>query len=111
MYLGMTFEQAARSFGWGELCNFSNHLPETSATFRALYRDAWTFSTALQQSSLLADLSDALNGFMYMFGKAHGGKGSKPKPYPRPWASGDSKHIGSEPIPISEFDSWYYGGE
>ena len=109
--LGMTFEQAAFSFGWGELINFSQHLPIDSATYRAQKPDEYKFSTDLQQSALLADLFDAMAMFAYMFAKSKGGKGNKPKPYPRPWDSGDAQKIGSKPIPISDFDEWYYGGE
>lgn len=109
--LGMTFEQAVRSFGWGELVNFSNHLPENSATFRAMHKDAYSFSTELHQSAMLADLIDGVAMLSYMLSKAYGGKGKKPKPYPRPWDNDNAEHIGSDPIPISEFDKWYYGGE
>ena len=104
----MTFEQAAFSFGWGELVNFSKHLPFDSATNRALNPEEYKFSTGLQRSAILADIYDALNAFRFMFAK----KGSKqPKPYPRPWASGNAKKIGSDPIPISDFKKWYYGGD
>lgn len=109
--LGMTFEQAVRSFGWGEVANFADHLPEDSATFRAQHKDAYLFSTHLQQSAMLADVIDSISAFAYMFGKAHGSKGRKPEPYPRPWMDGETQRIGSKPIPISEFNDWYYGGD
>ena len=107
----MTFEQAAVSFGWGELINFSNHLPIDSATYRALKPDESKFSTDLQRSAILADIFDVVSGFAYAFSKAYGGKGRKPKQYPRPWANESAQKIGSKPIPISEFDAWYYGGD
>ena len=107
----MTFEQAAFSFGWGELINFSNHLPIDSATHRALKPDESKFSTDLQHSAILADIFDVVSGFAYAFSKAYGGKGQKPKQYPRPWANESAQKIGSKPIPISEFDAWYYGGD
>lgn len=104
----MTFEQAAFSFGWGELVNFSKHLPLNSATYRALKPDEYKFSADLQRSALLADIFDLIGVFIHMFAK----KGSeKPKPYPRPWVKGNVQKIGSDPIPISEFNKWYYGGE
>lgn len=109
--LGMTFEQAAFSFGWGELVNFSGHLPTDSATYRALKPDENKFSTGLQRNAMLADIFDAIMAFVFLFSKAHGGRGKKPKLYPRPWADGDAQKIGSSPIPISQFDEWYYGGE
>ena len=109
--MGKTFEQAAFSFGWGELLNFSLHLPIDSATRRAYKPDEYRFSTDLQRNALLADLYDAIARFAFMYGKRNGGKGKKPKPYPRPWQSDDTQKIGSDPIAISKFDEWYYGGE
>ena len=105
--LGMTLEQAAFSFGWGELINFSNHLPPDSAISRALRPEAYSFSSDLQHSELLASLFDAVQLFAWMFSK----KGKRPKPYPRPWDASDDQKFGSDPIPISEFNKWYYGGE
>ena len=105
----MTFEQAAVSFGWGELVNFSNHLPIESATMRAMKPEEYKFSTGLQRNAILADIFDAVAYFMFMFGKK---SNKRPKPYPRPWAKGgEVKKIGSDPIPIAEFDKWYYGGD
>lgn len=107
----MTFEQAAFSFGWGELINFSYHLPYDSATYRALKLDEYRFASGLQSNAILADVYDAIAALAHMFAKVHGGKGAKPEPYPRPWTSGNAQKIGSDPIPISEFNQWYYGGE
>lgn len=109
--LGMAFEQAAISFGWGELLNFSKHLPIDSATHRALKPEETKFASDLQQSAILADVFDVVSALNYNFSKAHGGKGRKPEPYPRPWAARNVQKIGSKPIPISEFNDWYYGGE
>ena len=109
--MGMTFEQAADAFGWGELFNFFHHLPDTSATYRALHKDAYRFASGLQESAILADIYDAIAGLAYMFNRTHGGKAKRPKPYKRPWVDSEEQRIGSDPIPISEFNSWYYGGE
>lgn len=108
--LGMPFEQAAYSFGWGNLRDFANNLSQTSATYRALYGETAAFGNNIKQSAILADIYDALMSFAFMFAKAHGGKGQKPKPYPRPGAQGDER-IGKDPIPIKDFNDWYYGGE
>lgn len=104
-------EQAAFSFGWGELIKFSQHLPADSATHRKLYTDYRKFASDIQRNALLADIFDAITGFAWMYSKRNGGKAQKPKPYPRPWQVSEEKHIGSKPIPISEFDKWYYGGD
>lgn len=109
--LGMTFECAALSFGWGNLVDFVHHLPPTSAVYREKYGDASNFSSELMHSAILADIYDAIAAFNYTFAKAHGGKGRKPKPYKRPWTDDGVQRIGKDPIPISEFNKWYYGGE
>lgn len=108
----MTFEQAADSFGWGELINFSQHLPSDSATYRAMHEDAARFASELQEAAILADIYDAISMFAYSFAKSNGYKGQKPKPYRRPWGeSEEDKRFGSDPIPISDFYEWYYGGD
>lgn len=108
--LGVPFDSAAARFGWGNLRDFANNLPQTSATWRSLHGEEASYASPLQQSAMLADVIDMLSGFAHMFAKAHGGKGQRPEPYPRPWRS-DKQSIGSGAIPISEFDEWYYGGE
>ena len=107
----MPFERAADSFGWGNLIQFVHHLPPTSAVYRVKYPEASNFGSELKRNAILADLFDLINGFYYSFTKAYGGKGKKPTPYERPWVSDGAQHIGSDPIPISEFNKWYYGGD
>ena len=104
--LGVPFEVAAYSFGWGNLRDFANNLPQNSATYRALYGETAAFGSDIKQSAILADIYDAITSFAFMFAK----KGKKPKPYPRPGAQG-SERIGKDPIPIKDFNDWYYGGE
>ena len=109
--LGMSLEQAAFSFGWGNLLIFSRHLPEDSAVSRAMNVERARFASDLQRSAILADIFDAVMLLSYSFAKVHSKTApKKPQPYKRPWGS-EAKKIGSDPIPISEFDSWYYGGD
>ena len=109
--LGMPFEDAARCFGWGNLSDFANHLPQSSATWRALYEDESRFTTPLQQMATMADIYDAISALSYLIAKVYGSKGQPPEPYPRPWKKKSDKSLGSKPISISEFKDWYYGGE
>lgn len=108
--LGMPFEQAAYSFGWGNLRDFAHNLSTDSATYRALHGDLSRFASPISQSAMLADIFDAVQMFEYIFAKVHGGKGLKPKPYPRP-TENDGERIGKDPIPLAEFNKWYNGGE
>lgn len=106
--LGMTFEQAASAFGWGELVNFSEHLPLDSAVNRARNAKYYGFSSDFNRAVILADIFDAVRSFNYTFAE----KSAKDPPkYPRPWETGDRQRIGSGAIPISEFEKWYYGGD
>ena len=109
--LGMPFADAARAFGWGNLADFANNLPQQSATWRALYADESRFTTPLQQMATMADLYDAIAALTHLVAKAFGAKGRAPEPYPRPWKKGGGNSLGSDPIPISEYDEWYYGGD
>ena len=69
------------------------------------------FGNPIKQSGMIADLYDTVTAFAYTFAKVYGGKGQKPKPYPRPIESDDDNKFGKDPIPISEFNDWYYGGD
>ena len=108
--LGMPFEKAAYSLGWGNLYDFANNLPQESATWRRMHPEESRCTDKAGQFELAASTFDAVMMFAHLFAAAHGYKGKQPKPYPRPWASKGQK-FGSGPIPISEFEQWYYGGE
>ena len=90
------------------LLSFVKHLPPESALRQEIDPDA-VWLTERHEAMLLAAISDQLAALAYMFSKAHGGKPKKPKPIPRPGVSDGSQHIGKDPIPIEDFDSWYYG--
>lgn len=108
--MGMPFEQAAVSFGWGNLFDFANNLPQGCATARALHPKEYQYASPIGNAAMIADVYDAVTAFAYMYAKANGGKAKRPEPYPRPWAN-KSKNLGSKPIPIKDFNEWYYGGE
>lgn len=60
---------------------------------------------------MLADVYDAISALDFMFAKAHGSKsGKRPEPYPRPWRN-KGERFGKDPIPVSDFNDWYYGGD
>lgn len=107
----MPLECAVRAFGWGEIANFERHLPMDSAVVRKKHQDAYAFGSGLKQSAILADIYDELAALLYSFSKVHNGHPTRPKPYSRPWVNNGSKHIGSKPIPIKDFNEWYYGGD
>lgn len=57
------------------------------------------------EAQLMAEATDALN----MANWQRGGRRSapKPKPIPRPWLKPKHTTLGSDPIPISQFNDWW----
>ena len=100
-------------YGWHTLADLARHLREDAGSFiwRAEHKDESNYRDALQTNALLADLYDLLAHFDGNYIAVHNRTHPKPlKRYPRPWAK-DKHRIGRDPIPVSEFDKWYYGGE
>ena len=108
----MTLEAAPSAIGWAQACNFVRHLPEDSATWRALHPDEAPWATRLGIVHLLADIFDLVGGFSWLFASAHSkSKPKRPDHYPVPWRRAERQHMGKDAISIADFDSWYYGGE
>ena len=113
--MGIRFADAPSALGWGGVAIFTRHLPQDSATARSLQPDEAAFASPLHLAAMIADLIDLVQAFRWQFESANTPESrpapQRPKPYPRPGAQGDSgQKFGAEPIPISDFDSWYYGG-
>lgn len=103
------------AIGWHETAILARHIVQDagSHTFRALHPEDAAYQSPLHIAAMLADLYDLTASFAVMFARAHsGGRTVRNVPkYPRPWAEdGDVKKIGAGPIPVAEFDTWYYGG-
>lgn len=108
----MTAEAAVAAYGWGEVSNLVRHLPDDSATWRALHPDEAPWASRLATVRVLADICDTVSGFAWLFATANSqSKPKHPAPYPVPWAKGKPKRLGSAPIAVADFDAWYYGGE
>lgn len=93
------------ALSWRHLYVLLIHLPRTSAYKRELLgEDAlWGLS-----EHLLASVLDALN--LGNWQRGNQGKdvpGPRPVPVPRPGARSADTSLGSEPIPIKEFNSWW----
>lgn len=92
------------------LLAFLRHLPPDSALRREIDPDvAWLTDEKL--ALLLAHVSDQLAWLQYTLVKANGGRPKKPKPIPRPGVKDTTQVVGRDPIPIKDFDRWYYGGD
>lgn len=110
--LGVTIAQA-HIIGWRNVAQWARHLDESSATYRAIHPEEASFASALGRAALAADQFDAIMALGRLVASAHGARGVRQaKPYPRPWAKDkDETKFGSDPIPASEFNDWYYSEE
>lgn len=103
-----------RALSWGALLHFVEHVPRTSALSRELVprTDTESWADGEATAAILADIFDLL-AMMRAESAVKGTKHAprKAKPYPRPWAKAKGeRHVGSDPIPISEFESWWSNG-
>lgn len=64
---------------------------------------------------MLADIFDAIERLNFLIRIKFRNEGEppprSPKPYPRPGQKEETLNIGSDPIPIADFNEWYYGGD
>lgn len=103
--LGVRLADIPRTYGWDALDVFARHLPLDSATRRWESRDEALFASDIGRAALLADIFDAVRAFNFSFSA----KGTvQPKPHGRPWTSPNTERYGSDAIPVSEFDAWFY---
>lgn len=96
---GRTLADVGGGISWETLFAFIRHLPADSAYWRELQPEAAAWIAGDKTAALLADLFDLV---------AAKGARRQPKPYPRPKLKGGGERFGADPIPISEFDAWYY---
>ena len=98
---------------WSRFRSFIRHLPAGSALYRELEPDQALWSDGLRTADVLADIFDLLQSFRgtYVNANSKGRKVRNLKPYPRPWLKPKMQHIGRDPIPIKDFDSWWEGGD
>lgn len=92
--------------GWSQVAHFVQYLRPGSALYDELHPETAGWS---HTDVMLADVFDAVAALHHAFVAANSKKKPKrPKPYPRPWAKHkETKHYGKDPIPLSEFNSWW----
>ena len=99
--------------GWRNTADLARCLLKDQGSYiwRAQHEEECRYGERLQTNAMLADVYDLLANFATAFAAAHSkSRPKKPKRYPRPWEKCEQR-IGRDPIPIKDFDSWYYGGE
>lgn len=97
---------------WGALLHFVHYLPRDSALSREITptseTERWMAGDAT--ATMLADLYDlvaVMRSESAVKGTTHRAK--RPRPYPRPWRKPKVRHVGSRPIPVSDFETWWRG--
>ena len=103
--------------GIGALAHFVRHLGRDSQVFREMHPECaelLEWDERRKTNAILADLFDQLGMFRTEHASVHTKKGNRPKqprPYPRPGVEDKNrKHIGSDPLPMDDFDAWWESG-
>lgn len=101
MKMGLRLRQLGTgALSWGDLHDYVRY----GNTDTALALERWGSTVVWTLTDhLLATAVDALHSANWQRG---GGKGMRPQPITRPGAD-NSEHIGSDPIPASEFMDWW----
>ncbi len=111
---GATLDMVPAQISWTALRSFVTHLDQESAVYAELNPEGAAWARCAGVKTLLADLYDLIAAFRWEFCAANTparkAKPQKPRPYQRPGAKDDRVRVGSDPIPISEFDDWWEGG-
>ncbi len=89
---------------WRDLEVVIQQSPRESAYARAAAQEHSQWDVVAYLLALLVD-STAMGNW-----QRGGGKGSKPKPVPRPGADSGAKRFGSDPIPAKDFNDWWENG-
>lgn len=92
------------ALSWRDLLVIVTNLPRTSALARDIVGEDALWGVG---EHLLATVVDVLQQGNWQRGqKPHA---PRPKPVKRPGAKSETKTYGSDPIPIADFDAWWYG--
>ena len=101
---------------WTALRSFTLNLDARSALARDIApKEYGDFFRPGREVVMLADLIDAVQAHMYVTQLANTPRGKTrqkaPRTYPRPGAKDGGARRGRDAIPISQFDSWWNGGD
>lgn len=115
--VGATLGDIPGRIGWTALRSFVEHLDASSATVKETDPEIADWQGPSRLPMILADIYDLLAVFRWQYATANTKKGKKkpkkPEPYERPGAKREKKgtRVGRDPIPVSQFDAWWNGGD
>lgn len=95
------------------LLAFVRGVPRSSLLSRAVHgQEGWAWSLQDNVPGLLAAVIDELRSFEYIYAQSMSKRRlPRPRPIKRPGiADDDSRKIGKDPIPISEWETFWEGG-
>lgn len=106
-----TLRDIGGALSWGALSHFVQYVPRTSALSKEIQptSEAELWANGNATAALLADIYDALNQLnSNVVAQSTGRRAQRVKPYKRPWEQAQGvKRLGSDPIPVSEFEDWW----
>lgn len=113
---GMSFDDVPARLSWRALGVFVRHLDASSAYVREVEPERAPWLGTERIPSMLADLFDMVAVLDWHLVCANTPRGKqrprRPKPYPRPWRAKDGgTRVGRDPIPVSDFNEWWNGGD
>ena len=106
-----TLEDVGGELPERSLLAFVRGLPAESATVREVSPDGGWSRTDM----LLARICEGVEAIAWLEAcrgaKRRSQRPPRPKRIQRPGVEPDGRRIGRDPIPIQDFEKWYYGGE
>lgn len=91
------------ALSWRDLRTLIRRWQRTAGT--ALSEAVQGYTMWSIEAQLLAEAVDTLRSGNWQ--RMQKKSAPKPKPIPRPWEKTKATRLGSEPIPISQFDDWW----
>ena len=116
--MGVRLSDLGLTLNWYDLLVFCYGLnAHNSCLYAELNPETVRYERGDMCAFILADIYDNISSFAYSYATANSKSRhsvKKPPLYPREWDKNNDKsvkRIGKDPIPISQFNEWYYGGE
>lgn len=112
MAAGWTLEDVPRKLSWPALYAFVTHLPAASALSRVMDPESALWMSGGNLTSLIAAVGYRLDMANWQRSKDGQKNRRRPEPWETPWAKNKNRRtIGAGPIPASQWEDFWNGGE